>query len=132
MYTRSATTFRLFAPTAKTASVVLYDHSFGNDGRTVQPLRQELNGLWDASLRGDLQGKFYTFLLDPTDPKHAREVLDPYATNAVASSTRGRITPMTTPLPSGAGVASPVDAIIYEMHVRDFTIAPNSGVQNAG
>ena len=131
-FTRQATTFRLFAPTAKAVSVVLYDEPSGNKGRTVRPLRQQSNGLWDGTVRGDLTGKYYTYLLDPTEPKRAKEVIDPYAVNAAANSTRGRITPMTAPVARGPRLESPTDAIIYEMHVRDFTIAPNSGVENSG
>ena len=29
-------------------------------------------------------------------------------------------------------LASPADAIVYEMHVRDFSIAPNSGMKHKG
>ena len=132
LYTRQATTFRVFAPTAKAVSVVLYDDSSGDAGRRVCKLRQQSNGLWDAAVTGDLRGKCYTYLLDANDPKRARDVLDPYAVNSVASSTRGRMTPMTNPGSRGPRLESPTDAIIYEMHVRDFTIAPNSGVKNAG
>jgi pullulanase len=137
LYTHDAMEFRIFAPTAKTVSVVLYDEPSGNEGRSVRPLRQQSNGFWDAMLRGDLRGKFYTYLLDASDPKHAREVLDPYAVNSVANSARGRITPMTVAVSAGPAstaprLDAPTDAIIYEMHVRDFTVAPSSGVKNAG
>ena len=127
LYTHQATTFRVFAPTEKSVSVVLYDEASSNEGRAVYALRQELNGLWDTNVRSDLLGKFYTYLLDGNDPQHAREVLDPYATNSVANSTRGRITPMTEPVGHGPKLESATDAIIYEMQVRDFTIDPNSG-----
>jgi pullulanase len=130
--TRRATTFRIFAPTAKSVSVVLYDEPSGDKGRRVRALRQQPNGLWDATVDGDLRGKFYTCLLTGEDPKSAREMLDPYAVNAVASSTRARITPMTDAVPAGPRVESPTDMVIYEMHVRDFTIAPSSGVKHAG
>ena len=132
MYTGAATTFRLFAPDAKTVSVVLYAEASGNEGRTIHPLRRKLNGLWDTTVKGHLIGKFYTYLLDVADTRRRREVLDPYAVNSVASSTRGRITPMTTPVGPGPKLESPTDAIIYEMQVRDFTIDPNSGVKKAG
>ncbi|MCU1294588.1 MAG: pullulanase, type, partial [Bryobacterales bacterium] len=132
LYTHDATTFRIFAPTAKTVSVVLYDEASGNQGRSVRPLREQSNGFWDAALRGDLRGKFYTYLIDANDSKHAREVLDPYAVNSVANSTRGRITPLTAAVGAGPVLDSPTDAIIYEMQVRDFTSAPNSGVKNSG
>ena len=132
LYTRHATTFRIFAPSAKAVSVVLYDEPTGNAGRNVRPLRQQSNNLWDITLRGDLRGKFYTFLLEANDQKPGREVLDPYAVNSVANSMRGRISPMTNPVSRGPPLESTTDAIIYEMHVRDFTVAPNSGVKNAG
>lgn len=130
-YTRQATTFRMFSPSAKSVSLALYDQPSGDEGRTIRPLKQQSNNLWELNVRGDLKGKFYTFLLD--ENKRSREVLDPYAVNSVANSSRGRITPLTTPVSTGPKFESPTDAIIYEMHVRDFTIAPTSGVKhNAG
>jgi pullulanase len=132
LYTRQATTFRIFAPTAKSVSLVLYDGASGDEGRTVRQLQQQSNNRWDITLRGNFRGKFYTLLIDAGDPKRAREVLDPYAVNSVANSSRARITPLTTPVSRGPKFESPTDAIIYEMHVRDFTIAPDSGVKNAG
>ncbi len=132
MYTPLATTFRFFAPNAKAVSAIIYNEASGEGGRTVCPLKQQGNNLWDATVPGDWQGKFYTLLLDQNDPKRSREVLDPYATNSVANSSRGRITPMTRAVAPGPELASATDAIVYEMHVRDFTVAPNSGVTNAG
>ena len=60
------------------------------------------------------------------------ELLDPYATNAVASSARGRITDLPPPARSGPVITSPTDMVVYEMHVRDFTSGPTSGVKNRG
>ena len=132
LYTPGATTFRVYAPVAKNVSVVIYNDPTGNDGRIIQPLRQESNGTWDLSVRGNLHGKYYTYLLDANDSKRAREILDPYAINAVASSSRGRITPWSKPLAHGPMLESPTDAIVYEMHVRDFTVAPSSGARDPG
>ena len=131
-YNPQGTTFRLFAPTATAVSVVCYDEATGSRGRTVHPLAPQPKGLWDLTVPGAWQGKFYTYLLDGPGQDPAREVLDPYATNAVASSTRGRITAATPPLRPGARATSPTDMVIYEMHVRDFTVAASSGVQNRG
>src|SRR5205085_7405073 len=49
MSTHSATTFRVFAPDAKALSVVLYDAATGNEGRTIGPMKRQLNGLWDVN-----------------------------------------------------------------------------------
>ncbi|MDQ3197595.1 MAG: type I pullulanase [Verrucomicrobiota bacterium] len=132
IFTRQATTFRLFAPTAKAVRVILYDAAVGDAGRQESALRQQPNGLWELKVSGNLRGKFYTYLLEGPELDSAREVLDPYATNAVASSTRGRITEMPPPPRPGPSLAAPPDAVIYEMHVRDFTIDPNSEVEQAG
>jgi pullulanase len=130
LYAHQATTFRVFAPTAKSVTVAIYDQATGDEGRTARSLKQQSNNLWELTLRGDLRGKFYTFLLD--EKTHSHEVLDPYAVNSVANSKRARITPLTMPPSPGPKLESPTDAIIYEMQVRDFTISPTSGVKNAG
>ena len=131
-YGAQSTVFRLFAPTATSVNAVLYDEATGDKGRVARPLQPREKGIWEATVEGDLQGKYYAYVLDgpSLDPK--REVIDPYATNAVASSTRGRITPPTAPPRPGPQVASPADVVVYEMHVRDFTVAANSGVQRRG
>ncbi len=131
-YTRAATSFRLFAPRAKEVSVVLYAQATGEEGRTVIPLRRQANDLWEGTVKGDLQGRYYNFLLEGNAGDSTREVLDPYAVSTVADSSRARITPLTRPVPRGPRLASPTDAVIYEMHVRDFTVAPSSGVERAG
>ena len=132
VYTPQATAFRLFAPGAKAVSVVLYDAATGTQGRVEYPLKGQ-NDFWEENVAGDLRGKFYVYRLDGPglDPK--REVLDPYAVNAVASSTRGRLTELTPPpTRPGPRVTSATDLVVYEMHVRDFTFAPSSNVQHRG
>lgn len=132
IYTHEFTTFRLFAPTAKAVGVILSDAAEGASGQTEKPLQQKPNGLWELKVSGNLRGKFYAYALTGPGLDPTREVLDPYATNAVVSSTRGRITEMPPPPRPRPPLASPTDAVIYEMHVRDFTIAPNSGVEHPG
>ncbi len=131
VYTPQATTFRLFAPGAKAVSVVLYDAATETLGRVEHPLKGQ-DDFWEGSIAGDLRGKFYAYRLDGPGLDSKREVLDPYAVNAVASSTRGRITELTPPTRPGPRVTSATDLVVYEMHVRDFTIAPSSDVQHRG
>ncbi|MGH8045665.1 MAG: hypothetical protein ACREKL_00335, partial [Chthoniobacterales bacterium] len=129
-YAPEGTAFQLFSPTAKSVSVVLYDAATGDAGRTATPLKQSSDGLWNAAVTGDLKGKFYTYALTGPGLDAKREVMDPYAVNAVASSTRARIAPMSAPVRPGPKLESPTDMVIYEMSVRDLTMSPNSGVQN--
>ena len=132
IYTRTGTTFRVFAPTARAVEVVLYDEPTGPRGRVAHPLQRADKGLWETTVAGDLEGKFYVYRLEGQDLSADREALDIYAVNAVANSTRGRITDLGPPVGPGPRVASPVDMVIYEMHVRDFSIAANSGMRHKG
>ncbi len=131
-YSPAETVFRVFAPTARTVDVVLYDNAAGSAGRTTTPMHRAGKGIWEATATGNLAGKFY-MLLPQGGGLPGIETLDPYATNTVDSSTRARITPPTpAPPPWVHSPEAPEDMIIYEMHVRDFTIAPNSGIGARG
>lgn len=140
-YSPAATTFRLFAPTARAVNVILYDEATGDRGRTMQPLKPAAKGIWEGTVSGDLKGKFYTYSLDGENLSPDREALDISSINAVNSGTRARITDLAGTNPAGwettkvgPPVESPVDMVIYEMHVRDFTISPDSPAspQNRG
>ena len=131
-YSPAQTVFRVFAPTARTVDVVLYDAAAGNQGRMTAPMRPAGKGIWAGAVTGDLAGKFY-MLLPRGGGVAGEETLDPYATNTVDSSTRARITPPTqAPAPLVRRREAPQDMVIYEMHVRDFTIDPNSGIGARG
>ena len=138
-YTPAATTFRVFAPTATAASVVLYDEATGKKGRALHPLTLGAKGIWEATVAGDWEGKFYLFSLDGPDLSPDREALDINCINAVDNARRARITDLTKTNPAdwqsakaGPALESPVDMVVYEMHVRDFTIAANSGADEKG
>jgi pullulanase len=131
-YSPAETVFRVFAPTARTVDVVLYNNGTGNEGRVTAPMHPLGKGIWEAAVTGDLSGKFYILLPQGAGLPGA-ETLDPYATNTVNSSTRARVTPPTpAPPPLARRPEAPEDMVIYEMHVRDFTIAPNSGIAARG
>jgi pullulanase len=132
-YAREATTFRVFAPASSAASVVLYDEPTGDAGRVTHALKPAGQGVWEGRVAGNLKGKFYVYSFDGPNQSPDREALDIYAINAVNSSRRARITDLAETNPdgweagkAGPAVESPVDMVIYEMHVRDMTIAPNS------
>ncbi|MEI6085493.1 MAG: type I pullulanase, partial [Verrucomicrobiota bacterium] len=152
-YTREATTFRVFAPTARAVSVVLYDAATGAAGRRLIGMVAAGKGIWESRVAGDLAGKFYAYSLTGDGFAPDRDVTDIYAVNAVDNSRRARITDMAATNPPGwegeapaepraektarrearppggkygPVVAAPQDMVVYEMHVRDFTIAPNS------
>ena len=132
-YTPQATTFRVFAPTARAVQVIVYDEATGGKGRAAYPMQSTAKGIWECAVPGDLKGKYYVYSLDGPDLLPDREVVDIYAVNTIHNTTRARITDLAATNPTGWQTAkngpalqSPVDMVVYEMHVRDFTIATNS------
>ena len=138
LYTPAGTTFRVFAPTAEAVEVVLAETHRGGEPKAVQALTAEDHGLWSVTVPGDWAGSFYSYRLDGLGLDPTREVTDIYATCTTGSGGRGLIVDLAKTNPPGFApgnyvkLDAPVDAVIYEMHVRDFTIADNSGIQEKG
>ncbi|HHY16201.1 MAG TPA: type I pullulanase, partial [Firmicutes bacterium] len=134
-YTREATVFKVWAPTAKRMEVILYKNGEGGQGSAI-PLKRGSRGVWSATLEGDLEGWFYNFLV--THGKKTSEVVDPYAKAAGVNGRRGQIVDLSKTNPEGweqlqwLPLDNPVDAVIYEVHVRDFSSSPNSGIEAKG
>ena len=60
-YSPEKTTFKLFAPAdAKSVKVRIYRGGLG--GKALKTIKmQYVDGLWMATVKGDLLGRFYTF-----------------------------------------------------------------------
>ena len=132
IYTREATTFRVFAPTAQTLKVVLYDEPVGGQG-SEHEMTYKAKGIWEVVILGDLLGKYYTLKASGLDPLFDpnRELIDPYSRCNTAHDGRAMIIKDETPIAPYPRFERS-EAIIYELHIRDFTIAPNSGITNKG
>jgi pullulanase len=126
------TLFRVFAPTASKVAVLLYDQSEGGNPRVVEMVLAE-KGLWEISLPEDLSGAYYTLRAEGNDSRFdpKRELIDPYSRCNTAHNGRGLIIHDETPVADRPDFGID-EAIIYELHLRDFTIDENSGVQNKG
>lgn len=128
-------TFRVFSPTAKEISVLLYDSPTAEEPLQELKMAALKGGLWQAQVAGlPLEGKFYRLRVD-SEKYGVQEVVDPYATNTTGFDGAARITDLRQTDPPGFRPIKrpdyggrPTDAQIYEIHVRDFTIQPESGV----
>lgn len=134
-YSPTETTFKVWAPTAQQMSVVIYDSHDNQKGERV-PLEFGEKGVWSLKLKGDLEGRFYNYLV--THGKKTIEVVDPYARATGINGQRGQIVDLTKTNPAGweqlawLPLENPVDAVIYEVHVRDFSSSPTSGIKAKG
>ena len=122
-YSPEATTFRLFAPaTAKKVVVRIYKDGIG--GKALKTVKMTYaGGLWTATVKGDLMGRFYTFDMG------RGECPGVFAKAVGVNGHRGAIihaeqtSPDAWDADRGPVVKSPADLIVYELHHRDFSIA---------
>ena len=132
--------FSLWAPLSETVSVHLYRKGNDETPAFTLPLRyDEKTGLWQGTFTDeDPERFFYDYTLK--DERGTHTALDPYAVSMAAytgaSMGRGAIVDLQkkTLKPEREYpfvlLRHREDAIIYELSVRDFTVSPDSGVQN--
>ena len=129
-YSPRQTTFKLNAP--KKPTLRIYEAGRGGNAIKKIKMKQTAENVWEATVSGDLKGKFYTFDIG------RGETPGVFAKAVGINGHRGAIIDMQTTNPSGWNsdhrltLKSPADLIIYEMHHRDFSIAPSSGLVNKG
>ncbi len=125
--------FKLWAPTAYSVALCLYSTG---DRATVHPMRRDAKtGAWSIARAGDHRGKLYRYLVDVEVPSVGRvlqRVTDPYSISVTADGARSVILNLddaaTKPagwdaMPKRRALRGNADLSIYELHVRDFSVA---------
>ncbi|NTU24677.1 type I pullulanase [Bacillus tequilensis] len=129
VYTADYTEFKVWAPAAVSAAVKLSHPS--KSGRTFQMTRLE-KGVYAVTVSGDLRGYEYVFCI--CNNSVWTETVDTYAKAVTVNGEKGvvlrpdqmKCSDPLKPFPN------PADAVIYEMHIRDFSIHEYSGMKNKG
>ncbi|SHJ84450.1 pullulanase [Anaerobranca californiensis DSM 14826] len=134
-YTKNSTKFRVWAPTALNVKVRIYNTADAKEGKDYD-MKKDVNGTWFLEIKGDLKNKYYTYIVD--HGYIVNEAVDPYVRAVSLNSTKGMIVDLKETNPKGwDSLKKPefknyTDAIIYEMHVRDYSIYPQSGNKYKG
>ncbi|MBR0446521.1 MAG: type I pullulanase [Oscillospiraceae bacterium] len=139
-WTGSSTTFRLWAPTAESASVALYatgsDSEEGAAALGTFAMSKDVNGTWIVTIKGDLRNVYYTYSVKVNGK--TIEANDPYSQATGVNGKRSMVVNLDSTDPDGwendtnpNPVTSQTDAVIYELHIRDFSIDASSGVTEA-
>jgi pullulanase len=136
-YSPAKSIFRIWSPVATAAQTLLYaDGSAKTPQQTIE-MKPGKNGTWLAEATGNQVGMFYTFRVLIND-KWSDEVTDPYTKAVGVNGKRGLVLNLQHTNPEGWKLdESPVfknatDAVVYELHVRDASIAASSGISNKG
>ncbi|XJZ29124.1 type I pullulanase [Bacillota bacterium Lsc_1132] len=125
------THFKVWAPTATQVKLKL--RSPNESYAEIIKMRREEKGVWTVKISRDLELFHYSFLVCVN--LEWREAVDPYATAVTVNGELGVVVKLEKtriPKPDLPRFEHPVDAIIYETHLRDFTIHPHSGVRHKG
>ncbi len=139
VWTPEQTSFRVWAPTASDVRINLYTTGNPDASDLFEQIQMtpDVNGTWIATKEGDLNGVYYTYSV--TVDGETREACDPYARTTGVNGHRAMVIDLDSTDPEGWGADkdphyddSIVDAIIYELHVRDLSIDESSGITNKG
>ena len=129
-YGKTQTVFHLNA--SSTPKLRLYKSGQGAKPVKTVKMRAIGNDRWEATVKGDLAGMFYTFDIGKG------ECPGTFAKAVGVNGNRGAILNMADTNPEGwaddrrPALASPADQVIYELHMRDFSISSTSGMQHKG
>ena len=133
----SGTHFRLWSPESNAARVLIYNTDRNTIAIDTLEMAKAEQGTWKASVPEKLYGKFYTFQINHKG-KWLDETPGVWAKAVGTNGRRAAIIDFATTNPigwnndKGPEISSITDVIIYEMHHRDFSIHPSSGIVNKG
>lgn len=137
VYSKSSTTFKVWAPIASQVKLNLYKAGNGGSAYETVTMQKASGGVWQATVSGDLNKIYYTYSV--TNYGTTKETVDLYARTTGVNGQRGMVVDLTSTNPSGWSSDTnpfigkkPTDASVYEVHIRDFTIDSSSGVTNKG
>ncbi|MGL2994873.1 type I pullulanase [Flavobacterium sp. TSSA_36] len=137
-YSSSKTILKLWSPNAEEVQLHLYTKGNGGNAFATKNLIYEAKtGVWSIELKGDFHNTYYT-LQAKNEGKWSKEMPDPYAKGVGVNGNRGLIfnpkktNPTRWNTDKQPVLKSVADIILYEAHVRDFSIDPSSGIKNKG
>lgn len=134
---QKGTHFSLWSPQATAAKVYIYDTDRNSTPIDTLMMTKGDNGVWRVSVAQQLYGKFYTFSIE-YNGKWLDETPGVWAKAVGTNGRRAAIIDFSTTNPEGwdadkgPEVKAITDVIIYEMHHRDFSVHPSSGIVNKG
>lgn len=131
-YSPDRSTFKAWSPEAEEVRLNLYDDGIDGAPYATYDMKYEKDGVWEYTVNEDLIGKFYTFQIKQND-KWLGTTPGIWAKAVGCNGNRAAVIDWESTNPQGwekdkrPEMKKFTDAIIYEVHMRDFTVSPTSG-----
>ncbi|HHX68738.1 MAG TPA: type I pullulanase [Gallicola sp.] len=127
-YTKEYTIFRIWSPSRRNITLVIYD-DYRDIRRKEYKMNRDRFGLFELKVMGDLHLKFYNYIIEGK-----YEITDPYSVASSVNSTKSCVLDLRKTDPQGFREHKVPrnkikDAIIYEVHVKDYSIDESSNTK---
>ena len=135
-YSKEQTQIRIWAPSAIQVELRIYRQAIEDSAIRIDQFAKAESGTWEITLQGDLNGYFYTIRINDGTWLNETPGIDARAVGA--NGIRGLIFDEQQTNPEGWETDQRVkyhqftEAILYELHIRDFSISPSSGLKYKG
>ncbi len=136
-YSKKKSVFKIWSPRASKVLFHLYEEGSGGEPKKTQEMKKGNSGDWSLTLKGDQEGKFYTFQVGHADSL-LHETPDPYAKATGVNGKRAMVVDLAKTSPPGwneekrPALKSVADIVLYELHLRDLSTHESSGIKNKG
>ncbi|MBN1963607.1 MAG: pullulanase-type alpha-1,6-glucosidase, partial [Anaerolineae bacterium] len=135
IYDGDTPTLKVWAPTARSVTLHLFDNPRPDTASTTYPMTPDpATGVWSVTGTPDWTYKFYLYEVEVYVPSTGQVkhnlVTDPYSLSLSTNSARSQIVDLlndATLMPPGwnemvkPALAAPEDIVLYELHLRDFS-----------
>jgi pullulanase-type alpha-1,6-glucosidase len=128
-------TLRVWAPTAQSVTLFLYDTEKASYANKIPMQWDASSGVWSVRGEADWKGKYYLYEVKVFAPSTGKIetnlVTDPYSLSLSMNSQRSQIVDLNDASLKPQGwdslvkppLAAPEDIVLYELHIRDFSIS---------
>ncbi|MBQ1991583.1 MAG: hypothetical protein II233_02285, partial [Clostridia bacterium] len=138
-YSKESTTFKVWAPTASSVKLNLYatgsDNEDGAKSLGVHNMTKDSsNNVWSVTVKGNLNSIYYTYSI--TNKGTTQETQDVYSLATGVNGKRSMVVDLDSTDPEGWNTDKHVlfnsaqEAVVWEVHVRDFSISDSSGISD--
>lgn len=126
LYTEDSTEFKVWAPTAKDVNLIVFD----GDEETAYGMARQDSGVYTHTLEGDQDGTVYMY--DVVFNDKVNRSVDPYAKSVTINGQRSVVVNPQVLESEGPNPEDIGRPIIWELHVRDLSNHPDSGIKHKG